>query len=96
MLQGRSRQRRREAFIAEDDPGDASVDGFGNAGFTAGKEAPLEVIALDDDGGGISPSRRRWNSGRMSTSCARWRMATSAALGDRRSESRPSRGEELI
>ncbi len=52
LLEGRSRQRRREAFIAEDDPGYFVVDGFRNAGFAAGEEAPLEVIALDDNGAG--------------------------------------------
>jgi hypothetical protein len=35
VLEGRRRQRGREAFVAEDDPGDVVVDGLGNAGFAA-------------------------------------------------------------
>ena len=52
MLQCRSGQGRREAFIAENDPGDLVVNGFGNASLAARKEAPLEVIALDDNRAG--------------------------------------------
>ncbi len=96
MLQCRGSQGRREAFVAEDDPGDVGVDSFGNAGLAVRKEAPLEVIALDDnrarDLAVAAPLELRSN---IDESCA---VADGFERGAGRQtrESRPGGGQQLI
>ena len=96
MLQRRGGQGRREAFVAEDDPGDLVVDGLGNTGLAARKEAPLEVIALDDnrarDLAVAAPLELRSN---IDESCAVAHGFERGAWRQTR-ESRPGGGKQLI